>query len=240
MRENLIVFKNRTAKELDELAHTLIRVEELCALLTMALISVATFGVVIRAVKRKNWGSFPIRARIALIVYAIYAPCETFSFLISLIRECWDEELLTTRGRIGSAIAMTIWVSFHWQFTAYYLQTACLLRMTFSLKEHSDCKRVIKRKYNLQLLEYFGYIIIILAMSFLIFGAIYDLKDAWKFVWSIFYSLCSIVMMLITLFSVKHIHKYSKSIKKMGIKTNSTLMKLYVVLWIGLNLMTLI
>ena len=70
---------------------------------------------------------------------------------------------------------MTIWVSFHWQFTAYYLQTASLLRMTFSLKEHSDCKRVMKRKYNLQLLEYFGYIIIILAMSFLIFGAFENL-----------------------------------------------------------------
>lgn len=41
---------------------------------------------------------------------------------------------------------------------------------------------------------------------------------------------------MVTLYSVCHIHNHSKSIEQLGIKTNSTLMKLYVILWTGESL----
>ena len=71
-------------------------------------------------------------------------------------------------------------------------------------------------------------------------GAFKYHSETWNFVWSSFYPLCTITMMLVTLFSVRHIHKHSKSIVQMGIKTNSTVMKLYVVFWISLNLTSLV
>ena len=42
-------------------------------------------------------------------------------------------------------------------------------------------------------------------------------------------------MMLITVVSVRHIHKNSKIIESIGIRTDSTLMRAYLVCWIGVN-----
>ena len=43
-------------------------------------------------------------------------------------------------------------------------------------------------------------------------------------------------MLLITLTSVRHIHKHSKVIEHLGIKTNSTLMQMYAACWLVLLL----
>ena len=87
----------------------------------MTVVMLSTFTVIGLAVKRQNWKDFPNKARIALVVYSIYAPATFFLFVLHLIRNDWDEELHKTNSRIGSAVGMSIWVSFHWQFTAYYL-----------------------------------------------------------------------------------------------------------------------
>lgn len=81
---------------------------------------------------------------------------------------------------------------------------------------------------------------IVCVLSFLIAGALDDIGDAWNYVWFVFYSICNLIMMLATLFSVQHIHRYSKSIERMGIKTNIRLMYLYVFLWISLNVIILV
>lgn len=43
-----------------------------------------------------------------------------------------------------------------------------------------------------------------------------------------------IVMALIVCLSVRYIHKHSKQIEKLGIRTNFPIMTLYVVVWSGL------
>ena len=115
-----------------------------------------------------------------------------------------------------------------------------MLRMTFSLKESSDTERVLQRKSKIQLIGYFGYFLIVCVLSFLIAGALDRIGDQWNYVWSVFYSFCNMTMMIVTLFSVQHIHRYSKSIERMGIKTNIRLMYLYVFCWISLNLIILV
>mmetsp|Transcript_1235 Transcript_1235/g.1627 ORF Transcript_1235/g.1627 Transcript_1235/m.1627 type:complete len:141 (+) Transcript_1235:559-981(+) len=40
-----------------------------------------------------------------------------------------------------------------------------------------------------------------------------------------------IAMVLTTIFSFRHINKHSKSIERLGVKTNSTVMNLYVLFW---------
>ena len=49
-----------------------------------------------------------------------------------------------------------------------------------------------------------------------------------------------ISMLLISLASVLHIHMNSKVIERLGIKTDSTLMKLYAFCWIGTNLFDIV
>ena len=126
-----------------------------------------------------------------------------------------------------------MWMCIHWQFTAYYLQTACLLRMTF---RQTDRKKVARRKKKLERLELLIYFVMVCMLVFLIVGAFKDYSIVWNVIWATFQSVSVATMMLTTLFSVRHIHKHSKSIEFLGIRTNSTIMKAYVIFWGLLNL----
>ena len=53
-----------------------------------------------------------------------------------------------------------------------------------------------------------------------------------------FYEFASVAMALITLLSARHIHNNSKQVEKLGIRTNSVIMKVYVVFWISLAVCT--
>lgn len=80
-------------------------------------------------------------------------------------------------------------------------------------------------------------------LAYLIFVAVRDndgSNNTWNTVYTYFYVIFILGMTLSTLFSVLHIHKNSKSIEVLGIKTNSTLMKLYVIFWTTLSLVVLI
>ena len=55
----------------------------------------------------------------------------------------------------------------------------------------------------------------------------------------IFSELSAVLIALVTLFAARHIHVNSKQIERLGIRTNSTIMKLYVILVISLALCTL-
>ena len=52
----------------------------------------------------------------------------------------------------------------------------------------------------------------------------------------IFSELSAVLIALVTLFAARHIHVNSKQIERLGIRTNSTIMKLYVILVISLAL----
>ena len=57
-------------------------------------------------------------------------------------------------NRIKFTFIASVWISEHWQFTAYYMQTACLLRMTLRARTQREILLVEDRKIKLQILEY--------------------------------------------------------------------------------------
>ena len=81
-----------------------------------------------------------------------------------------------------------------------------------------------------------GYAMMLCFLAYLITGAVKNLSNLWNIVWGTFYVSAIFAMMMMTLFSVRHIHKHSQSIEHLGIRTNSTVMKLYVIFWTGMNL----
>jgi len=63
---------------------------------------------------------------------------------------------------------VTIWEAIHWQFSTYYLQTACLFRITFRASSEADFQKVNRRRKKLLALEYVGYIVFSLFFVYLI------------------------------------------------------------------------
>ena len=77
-------------------------------------------------------------------------------------------------------------------------------------------------------------------MTFLILydGSGYKMDQKWNYFWFAFSNLHLIVIPVVGLLSANHINKNSKSVERLGIRTNSNLIQLYIVLWISLVLDT--
>ena len=68
---------------------------------------------------------------------------------------------------VSITVVSTIWFCIHWLFSWYYLQTACLLKMTFQAKTEEDFARVRRHKLCLLSLEYAVMFLLLLALVFL-------------------------------------------------------------------------
>ena len=124
-----------------------------------------------------------------------------------------------------------LWIFIHWQFATYYLQTACLFRMTFRSQTEEDFMRVNRRKMWLKLFEYtFDVLLLLLIIYFCI--AAHNMSSTWEDIFKVFYVFSITIITFMTLASVNYIHKHSKAIEYLGIKANSTLMKVYGICWL--------
>ena len=77
----------------------------------------------------------------------------------------------------------------------------------------------------------------VIFLLFLLF-AFFDREEnagEWKMAFLLAVALANILMAVITFASVHHIHRHSKSIESIGVKTDSSLMKVYLTSWIALN-----
>ena len=95
----------------------------------------------------------------------------------------------TLKGRIWLAFSYTIWMSLHWQFTSYYLQSACLFRMTFRAQCDEDWDKVRKRKRCLRVQEFFIYFIFLAIFCYLFItngNADRKSSETWDSVWFFF------------------------------------------------------
>lgn len=92
----------------------------------------------------------------------------------------------------------------------------------------------------LQAIEYFGYLILLGFTAYFIASVVLQEDGAWNNVQEFQYVSIVVIMSTLTLFSVFHIHKHSKSIEHLGIRTNSSLMKAYVIFWTSLCLVVLL
>ena len=86
----------------------------------------------------------------------------------------------TKETRILGSIGVMTWLILHWQFTAYYQQTACLFRITFSQRTSTDCERVSSRKAKLEALEYVVFLLILSFLAYLITGAVMNEGIYWN------------------------------------------------------------
>ena len=95
-----------------------------------------------------------------------------------------------------------------------------------------DLKPVEKRKKILEIIDCSVQGFLLVWIVTLI--ALYNTEHDWNVLISYTMIFNIIVMALIVCLSVRYIHKHSKQIEKLGIRTNFPIMTLYVVVWSGL------
>ena len=108
-------------------------------------------------------------------------------------------------------LGTTVWACLQWQFTAYYLQAACLFRLTFSARSDSDYEKVRSRKRCLAILEISVYAVLLLILA--VYAYLVKMKSGLHPTsWICFlfsdglYNLISLAFTSTTILSARHIH----------------------------------
>ena len=125
------------------------------------------------------------------------------------------------------AIIVNMWFCLHWLYCNMYLQTACLFRGTFqtlskNLDNDQEHRRMKRCEKWLSCVEVFGLCSIgLLTLVYVVVGlsvegknyAILALDPTFCLVWTI-------ALSFMALTSAYHLDKNTKSIKRIGIRTN--------------------
>ena len=200
----------------------------------MAFVTITAYAIFVKILKQRAFTELPLRVKASLVVYLIYCPL-VFALCILIIyrNPSWGIIIYTEPDyKSYVAITFTLWLSQHWQFTAYYMQTACLFRKTFQASSEQDYTKLHKRKRQLTILQ-ISVISLFLVLLVFLLVANNDLKDkTWYLIWFIFSYFFVITLPIIGVLSTRHIHKHSRSVERIGIRTNSKVIKLYCAFWI--------
>ena len=118
-------------ERLRTISHKVIQTELIVCTICISFVFMATVFVIISLVRNKSYKEMPVKMRITLGLYLLICLIAIYSTITLLVHKSWHEALNRTESRIPIAFSVTIWQAIHWQFTNYYLHTACLLRRTF-------------------------------------------------------------------------------------------------------------
>ena len=66
---------------------------QIIALLSALVVAIAAIYVISLAMKRKSWKDLPIKARICLGAFIMYAPASVVFFVIHISKNDWDYEM---------------------------------------------------------------------------------------------------------------------------------------------------
>ena len=108
--------------------------------------------------------------------------------------------------------------------------------MTFRARSDRDVKLIQRRKKKLKILEYVIHGFIFVIFIFLCMMSADEDSVVWNAVFLVFIAAIDLQITTVTFASIFHIHRHSKSIESIGVKTNSLLMKIYAVCWTCMNL----
>ena len=110
--------------------------------------------------------------------------------------------------------------------------------MTFRAQSDTDFVKVRKRKIYLTVFEWLIYAILLTLMIIQVLMIVY--KQGWWELFPFYSEFTTLAFALTILFAARHIHVNSKQVESLGIRTSSTIIKLYVTIWIGLAICNLI
>lgn len=125
----------------------------------------------------------------------------------------------------------------HWQFAAHYLKSSVLFKVTITTQDENTDESIKEKKKWLKFIEIAFYCILVSCTVVLCFAT--D-SNYWLVWFEVYWVLAELIMTTVTLLSMRRIHESSKSLEEMGINKSSTIMLLYIALWISGTVFTLV
>ena len=145
------------------------------------IVLIVAYTIFYKILAKGLFKDLPVRVKISLVVYLVFTPINFSVMVAALIKDpylgLYGE--FDQTWRLLFAQVRTFWLSLHWSFTAYYLQSACLFKKIFQAKSDQDFHGVKKRKCWLIVVELAVYCFFVAVLAFLIelnqkiFGWIY-------------------------------------------------------------------
>ena len=96
-----------------------------------ALVTIAVYFIIIVLMKQRVIKNLPIRVKIGLAIYAVYAPFTFGLFLKMLISKDGWTPFAFPGYRCVLMASLTMFLVNHWQFAASYLKSSTLFRRIF-------------------------------------------------------------------------------------------------------------
>ena len=198
--------------QVDKIAHTLLDSEKWLGVVLVALQALCTWVVLVLSIVRGNFRKMPMQVKGTLIFMALFYPCQLGFYLGP-----WGS--LGNRIMDSIALQQSVWTCIHWQFTYFYIELAMLFKLIYQAHCDADIEKVNKRKHKLRWLWASGYVLI--ALFLIAFVSIVELcsfKDEILFIiWNAQMSFIEIVMINLTLLSMRHINISSEKIQNIGV-----------------------
>ena len=106
-----------------KMAHKTSLVTQIVGVLHGVVITVAIFIMMVKIVARKEFKDLPLRVKINLVLYSVYAPALlTSEILLVKSDSIWGYLVYSNpKWRDLEATFITIWFSIHWSFTSNYM-----------------------------------------------------------------------------------------------------------------------
>ena len=115
-----------------------------------------TIAVLAKTISKSTFKKLPIKIRATLLLNLLQL-CASFGLMLYVLLNDVDELQEITKEwytRLLYSVAGLLWIAINWQFTSYYMQTACLLRISLRVRINDDISLVQKRRKRLLKLEY--------------------------------------------------------------------------------------
>ena len=123
----------------------------------------------------------------------------------------------------------------HWLFISYYLQVACLFRLTFMYHDESVLAKMKQRRKLLTVVNVAFQLALLLYVSAAILVDIYDTEHLTADIESgnnAFEVLLSVFFATVLTLAMNHIQKCQKELQSSGIRPNTLVMRLYAACWV--------
>lgn len=98
-----------------------------------AAMMIASSLVFVVTVWRGDFNKLPMKIRVTIILNLLLLIGCCFLAAVSIISAWQGVTFMEFRSEFKAMIIFVsyLWTGIHWQFTAYYMQSACLMRITF-------------------------------------------------------------------------------------------------------------
>ena len=136
---------NSSDGEVERLRHTLnvVIFSAMGIIIMCSVLCLLAFLIVIFLIcKRGNYKSLPLKIKVILFLFILLEMFCLYQSAMEVSQRNFYILAFNSWGLIGITIVTSLWLTIHWQFTAYYLQTACLLTIIINLRSETELGKV--------------------------------------------------------------------------------------------------